>query len=150
MTSNPPTTTSDPVQTATAFVGAVVWGEHLRVWELLGREGRTTVLRVATDRGMPEDLAARLRDGTAATLEREEFLTDLVNGLRSDLHGNDVDALEFELGPDLGDETVARVVALSPTPAPALLGGALPAASIELAREDGTWRVVRLVPRLAT
>ena len=133
-----------PDDTARAFVDAVIWGDHRRVWDLRGLEGRTTVLRIAGDRGMDEALVARLRDGTAAEGERDEFLSDLVNGLRSDLAGNDLDALEYELDPAPNEPGRARVVIL--TPLPLSLGGTLPAASVELSSEAGEWRVERLVP----
>ena len=134
-------------ETTRAFVGAVVWGEHLRVWELLGQEGRQAVLRVAVNHGMDEALAARLRDGTATAGELEDFLTELVNGLRADLQGNDVEGLEYELDPEPPGPGRARVV-LS-TPVPAELGPGLPVGSAELSEEDGQWRVDRLVPRKA-
>jgi hypothetical protein len=133
-----------PDETARAFVDAVVWGEHRRVWDLLGLEGRTTVLKVAANRGMDEVLVARLRDGTAADGEREEFLADLVNGLRADLAGNDLDALEYELDPVAGEPGRSRVVIQAPLNP--LLGGYLPAASVELSQESGSWKVERLVP----
>jgi hypothetical protein len=136
-----------PGDTARVFVQAVAWGEHHRVWDLLSAEGRRAVLRVATTRGMPEPLAARLRDGTADDAERDQFLGDLVNGLRADLQGTDVDALEFEVYDGL-EPGAARVVLIVPVPNP-LLGAGLPAASIELHLEDGGWHVDRMVPRVA-
>ncbi|HEX2275141.1 MAG TPA: hypothetical protein VHG90_14835 [Acidimicrobiales bacterium] len=138
------TASMGPDETARAFVDAVIWGDHKLVWDLLGIEGRTTVLRIAGDRGMDDALVARLRDGTAADAERDEFLADLVNGLRADLAGNDLDALEYELDTAPHEPGRARVVVHSPLP-PAL-GGTLPAASVELSSEAGEWRVERLVP----
>ena len=138
------TSTMGPDDTARAFVDAVIWGDHKLVWDLLGIEGRTTVLRIAGDRGMDEALVARLRDGTAADAERNEFLSDLVNGLRADLAGNDLDALQYELDSAPHEPGRARVVVHAPLPA--ALGGTLPAASVELATEAGEWRVERLVP----
>ncbi|MGI9033130.1 MAG: hypothetical protein ACR2HY_05525 [Acidimicrobiales bacterium] len=133
-----------PDETARAFVDAVVWGEHRRVWDLLGLEGRTTVLKVAANRGMDEVLVARLRDGMASGAEREEFLADLVNGLRADLAGNDLDALEYELDAAPAEPGRSRVVIQAPLNP--LLGGYLPAASVELSNEAGSWKVERLVP----
>lgn len=131
---------------AKAFVDAVAWGEHLKVWDLLSEEGRRTVLRVGAARGMDEGLAARLRDGTAATGEQDEFLADLVKGLRADLAGSDLDALEAELDPDTSEPGRARVVLVAPLPEVLNLPG-LPVASVEMAEEDGGWRVDRLIPR---
>jgi hypothetical protein len=134
-----------PTDTARTFVDAVIWGEHRQVWDLFGLEARTTVLNVARKRGMDEALLARLRDGTASESERNGFLSDLVNGLRADLAGNDLDALEYELDSEPLEVGRARVILHAPLP-PAL-GGTLPVASVELSSDDGVWRVERLVPR---
>lgn len=136
---------------AGSFVDAVVWGEHLKVWELMGIEARTTVLKVASDRGMDEALVARLRDGTAAAAERDEFLIDLVNGLRADLAGNDLDALEYEEDAEPPEPGRSRIVISVPVAAG--FGGNLPVASVELSMESSTsgeaeWRIERLVPQV--
>ena len=137
---------------ARTFVDAVVWGEHLKVWELMGLEARTTVLKVASDRGMDEALVARLRDGTASVGERDEFLADLLNGLRADLAGNDLDALEYEEDAEPPEPGRSRVVVSVPVAVG--FGGNLPVASVELATEPSTsgeaaWRVERLVPQMS-
>jgi len=129
-----------------------VWGEHLKVWDLMGIEARTTVLKVASDRGMDEGLVARLRDGTASDAEREEFLADLINGLRADLAGNDLDALEYEDDTTPQEPGRARVVILVPVAVG--FGGNLPVGSVELAIEPSTneepqWRIQRLVPQVS-
>lgn len=136
-----------PVDVTRQFVDAVVWGEHRKVWELLGLEARTTVLKVASNRGMDEALVARLRDGTAADAERDEFLADLVNGLRADLAGNDLDALVYEDDPEPMEPGRARVV-LS-VPVAVGFGGNLPVGSVELAIEEAEWRIERLVPQVS-
>lgn len=143
---------SSPADAAREFVDAVVWGEHLKVWDLLGIEARTIVLKVASDRGMDEALVARLRDGTAAAAERDEFLIDLVNGLRADLAGNDLEALEYEEDAEPPEPGRARVVITVPLPPG--LGGNLPVASVELAKEPSTsgedaWRIERVVPQVS-
>lgn len=139
------------LETARAFVDAVVWGEHLKIWELMGLEARTTVLKVASDRGMDEGLVARLRDGTASVAERDEFLADLLNGLRADLSGNDLDALEYEEDAEPPEPGRARVVISVPVAVG--FGGNLPVGSVELATEPSTtgeaaWRIERLVPQV--
>ena len=133
-----------PVEVTRLFVDAVAWGEHRKVWELLGREGRRNVLRVAVNNGMEEGLAARLREGTATEGETEQFLVELVNGLRADLVSTNVDELEYELDPEPQPDGGARVQLL--TPVPPELGPGLQAGSAELSEEDGSWRVNRLVP----
>lgn len=135
-----------PEEVARSFVEAVAWGEHHTVWELLSQEGRTLVLRLGATRGMDQALAARLRDGTAATAEREEFLTDLINGLRADLAGNELDNLETELDTTLVGATSVRVILVSPLPAALSLPG-LPFATVELTDEAQGWRIDRMVPR---
>ncbi len=138
-------TTVEATTVARTFIEAIAWGEHRRVWELLGPEGRKTVLRVAVKNGMDEALAARLRDGTAGPSETEEFLAELLNGLRADLAGNDLDTLEYSADDDERTDQV-RVVLTAPVP-PLLGPVGLPVGSLELARHDGQWLVERLTPR---
>lgn len=135
---------------AREFVSAVAWGEHRKVWDLLGPEGRKTVLRVAVNHGMDEALAARLRDGTAAKSESDEFLAQLVNGLRADLRGNDLDSLEYSPDP-LPEPNRTRVVLVVPLPIGlAESGSGLPIGSLEMASDDsGSWRVERLLPNVS-
>jgi hypothetical protein len=144
--------TAGALDTAREFVDSVVWGDHRKVWELMGIEARTTVLKVAADRGMDEALVARLRDGTASDAERDEFLMDLIAGLRSDLAGNDLDALEYEEDIEPPEPGRARVVILVPVAVG--FGGNLPVGSVELATESSTsgeaeWRIQRLVPQVS-
>lgn len=135
---------------ARRFVSAVIWGEHITLWGLFTDEARRSVLRIAVGRGMDEALAARLRDGTAARVERDTFLADLVNGLRADLRGNDLDALEYQpdattLDDEVSDPGAARVMLMAPMLAG--LGAPLPVASMEMVRDGDQWRVERLTPR---
>lgn len=134
----------DATTTASAFIEAVVWGEHNKVWELLASSGRTEVLEVATKRGMDEALAERLGSGTGSPAETNEFLTDLLNGLRSELAGNDLDHLSFELDATRSGGGRAKVV--MHVPLHPGLGGTLPIGTIDLATEGSAWRVERLVP----
>lgn len=137
-----------PEKVAKAFVDAVAWGEHHTVWELLSEDGRHLVLRVGATRGMDQALATRLRDGTATTVEREEFLTDLVSGLRADLAGNDLDNLDAELMDDTGPPEPGRARVLLVLPLPEILAiPGLPVAEVEMVEETGQWRVDKLLPR---
>ncbi|MGH9157692.1 MAG: hypothetical protein ACRD1K_18075 [Acidimicrobiales bacterium] len=133
----------DALAVARSFVDAVAWGDHRRVWELLGPEGRKTVLRVAVNGGMDEALAARLRDGTAAAVESDAFLADLVNGLRADLVGNDLDAMEYR--PDPAPEPGRFRVGLAVRTHEFLAVDGLPVGMVELSEDGGSWRVERLV-----
>lgn len=139
------------LETTRVFVDAIVWGEHRQVWDLLGDEARTTVLKVATKRGMDEALVARLRDGTAGDAERDEFLADLMTGLRADLSGNDLDALEYE--EDAEQIEPGRVRVVISVPVAVGFGANLPVASVELATDpsrtgEAAWRIERLVPQV--
>ncbi len=139
-----------PEEAARTFIQAVVWGEHHVVWEMLSEEAQRVVMGIATARGMPEPLAARLRDGTASTAELDQFRGDLVNGFRTDLLGVEVDTLEYEIDQAPLEPGTVRVILMVPVPDPAL-GRGLPTASLELSREgdDGDWRVERLVRRIS-
>lgn len=142
--------TASPAETTQTFVEAVAWGEHHVVWEMLSTEAQRKVMSIAASRGMPEPLAARLRDDTATQAETDQFRGDLVNGFRTDLIGVDVDTLEYEVDEAVLEPGTARVILVVPVPDPRL-GRGLPTASIELRTEgeDGQWRIERLTARLA-
>lgn len=142
--------TASPTETARRFVQAVAWGEHHVVWDMLGTEAHRVVLGIATSRGMPEPLAARLRDGSASEAEIDQFRGDLVNGFRADLLSIDVDTLEYEVDEAVNEPGSARVILVIPVPNP-ILGSGLPGGSLELRQEgeDSQWRVDRLIARLA-
>ncbi len=136
----------EALDAARRFVQAVAWGEHRTVWSLLGREGRSTVLRIAVTRGMDEALSARLRDGTTSSGEEHQFLTDLVNGLRADLAGTDLDGLDYDIEP--GPAEPGRLHVMLSAPVHANLGVAgLPVGTLEMVEADGAWVVERLLPR---
>jgi len=137
-----------PGGAAAAFVQAVVWGDHHLVWEMLSTEAQRTVIQIATSRGMPEPLAARIRDGTATKAELDQFRGDLVNGFRADLLSADIDTLQYEVDEAVFEPGTARVVLVVPVPDPRL-GRGLPAASVEMRQEAEEWRIERLIPRLA-
>lgn len=126
------------------FIEGITWGDHHKVWELLATAGRDAVLEVASKRGMDEAQVARLREGTGSRAETDEFLADLVNGFRADLAGNDLDNLQYLADAIPTEDDRANVVIHVPLhPA---LGGTLPVATLQLAREVAGWRVERLVP----
>lgn len=143
------------IDVARSFVDAVAWGDHERVWELLAREGRQAVLRVALGRGMDDVLASRLREGTATDAEQAAFLSDLVNGLRIDLAGADLDRVEFVGGasvpPGVAEPRPGREYVGVLDPLPLVLGPdagtGLPVATVELVEEPQGWRVSRLLPQ---
>ncbi|CAN5537974.1 hypothetical protein BH18ACT1_BH18ACT1_06220 [soil metagenome] len=133
-----------PVEVARAFLDAVLWGEHSKVWELLDDTARRTVLQVATRGGLGAVPAARMREGTASSAERDRFLTALVHGLRRDLAGTDLDTIVLTL---LEPPSAGTAVVLLELPVAEALGGPVPAGSIELSEDgDAGWRITRLVP----
>lgn len=133
-----------PVATAQAFVRAIAWNEHTTVWDLLSPAARAAVLDLATRRGMDPLLAARLREGTTGTEERDQFLADLLRGLAKELPGVDLDTVRCARGGDgttVDGSTLVQLV----VDAPAELGGDVPVGQVELVPDyDGRWSVVRL------
>lgn len=133
----------DPAVAAKRFVDAVAWNEHTDVWDMLSDEARLAVLEVATRRGMDALLSARLREGTAATEERDDFLADLLHGLRAELVGVDLEALRYETvggGATIAESTLVRLV----IDVAVELGAPVPVAHLELIVERQRWAVVRL------
>ena len=134
----------DAMPVAEDFIEAVVWGDHSKVWELIGTAGRSEVLEVATKRGMDEGMAARLAIDNGSPAETREFLTDLVNGLRSELAGNDLDHITYEV--DQAQSEAGRAAIRMFVPLHQLLGGTLPIGTLFLVPETDIWRVERLIP----
>ena len=139
---------TSPDEAARTFIQAVAWGEHHMVWDMLSSDAQRVVMGIATSRGMPEPLAARLRDGTATQAELDQFRGDLVNGFRADLLAIDIDTLEYDVVDGALEPGTARVVLVVPVPDP-ILGSGLPAGSLELTQEGEDWKVDRLISRLA-
>lgn len=143
-----PLPAGEPAAIAGAFIDAIAWGEHTTVWELLSGTGRSVALAVAQANGLDRVVAGRIRDRLANPVELEDFLAQLLGGLRHDLRS--VDVGEIRIGtcataPDGATATVELAV-------PSLLPGtdSWPAGSIVLSDDgSGTWRVDRLEPVLA-
>ena len=135
--------------TVAAFVHAIVWGEHHRVWELLGPAARDRVLESACRRGLDSVAAARARLGTWGTEEADQFLTALVRGLRVDLSGVDLELVQVVEGAEVQPDGSLRFRLESTTALPAILtGGANWAAgAVLIAVEADGWRVRSLEPR---
>ncbi len=134
---------ADAAESAKTFVDAVAWNVHTEVWDMLSDGARLAVLEVATRRGMDALLSARLREGTAAGDERDDFLADLLHGLRSELIGVDTDALRYELA-GAGETVVGSTLVRLVIDLPVELGAPVPVAHLELIDERDRWRVVRL------
>lgn len=132
-----------PVRAAARFLDAIVWGEHLVVWEMLSPVGREVVLAAGERRGLDPLQAQRLRLGTSPIEERDAFLSGLVRGLRVDFSNVSLE----EVRP--ADEGVAQEdgsveVTLE---CPARFGPeGWAAGSVVLSRTGGEWLVDRVVP----
>lgn len=136
----------DPMSAAERFLRAIVWGEHLTVWEMMSAVGHEYVLQAGARRGLDPFLAQRIRFGTSTRDELDSFLTGVVHGLRVDFSAvplDDVRAAPCAVA--LGAETVDV-----PLECPATFGGACWAAgSIVLSRSGENWLVDRVKPVLS-
>ena len=141
---------NDALTTATDFLHAIVWGEHHRVWELLGPAARERVLGAATRRGLDAVAASRARLGTWGVEEADVFLTSLVRGLRVDLSGVDLDLIHVIDEPEpLPDGSMRFRLESTTLLPPELTGGANWAAGAVIVNyEPDGWRVRALEPRL--
>ena len=136
---------------ARQFLDAVLWGEHLNVWQLMSGVARSAALAVAERNGLDAIVATRARAGTWTDGEADELLTDLVKGLRADLGGVDLSNIttadvEISMHPAGARATVAlSVPSLLPTE---LTGGeGWAAGTIELVETATGWLVDRLNTR---
>lgn len=150
-------------EVARSFVDAIVWGEHLRVWELFAPEAREHVLGTASRRGLDAVAAERARQETWSRQEADAFLTALLHGLRVDLSGVDLDQILVSEEPVRLEDGSLRFDLQNPSSLPpTLTGGANWAAGAVVVRwVDGSaealtttpsapWRVMRLIARPAT
>lgn len=136
------------VEAAERFFAAV--GEHdLRgFWEMMSDGARAYVLELALDRGMEFDLNSRLRQGTATDEEFDTYLDELLEGIKRDLRGLDLQRLAFEAAPE--PEVPGKVRVTYSTRMDAMLGDVqptLPAGSLMMTEEGGEWKVDRLIPK---
>ena len=134
--------------TAEAFVHAVIWGEHTAIWDLLGPAGRVTALNVAQHNGMDRVVASRITDGLADPREFDDFLRQLVGGIRRDLRSVDLNDLRVHMVVEdpSGQAAVAHLVVPSSIPG----SDDWAAGSLELRRTDpGRWSIDRLNPMVA-
>lgn len=133
---------------AQRFVDAVARGEHTTIWELLDPEARERAIAVAVGRGLDRVRAQRLRDGVSDPVELEDFLRQVLHGLRRDLRSVEVDRLTIVDPPQQLDDGMVAVALLSPSTLPGIDGW--PAGRLLLtAAVDGGWSIVRLEPVVA-
>lgn len=133
----------EAIDVAARFITAIVWGEHLIVWELLSGSGRDTVLEAGGRRGMDPIQVQRIRLGTSSTEEMDTFLTGLLHGLRVDFSSVQLDSVVPR----------AEVVALADDSVevglecPASFGdGSWAAGSLILSTDGGRWLIDRVKP----
>ena len=133
---------------AGAFIAAIAWGEHTTVWELLSETGRSVALAVAQANGLDRVAAGRIRDRLANPVELEDFLAQLLGGLRHDLRSVDVGEIQLGACTMAPDDATATVELSVPSLLPGT--GSWPAGSVVCSDDGaGTWRVDRLEPVLA-
>lgn len=133
---------------AEAFLRAIVRGEHTTIWELLSDDGRRAALSVAMENGMDRAVAGRIHDGLADPIERQEFLRQLVHGLRRDLRSVDLPNLSVDADSLRETPSTASIAITSPSLIPGTDGWA--AGQLVLSRdEDRGWCIDRMEPRLA-
>lgn len=138
----------DSAQEATAaFLTAIDQGNAHAVWACFSTGARQFVINRGIRRGLSPVAGASILDGTASPHFRDQFLEDLLAGLRRDLEGVRFPLVEIGALAPLDDRRV-RVTYLEAFDVP--LGpplDPLPVGSVELVEEDGAWRVERLIPR---
>lgn len=137
---------SAPIAAAQRFFAAVKDGDREEVWHLFSDIARAFVLDRAIERGMNFDLASRIRQETATEEERDEYLQALLDGVRHDLRGVDLDRLTFSEEPNEGGGVLVTygvevVNAITPE------GSTITAGSMVMVEEGDAWRVERLRPR---
>lgn len=139
------------------FFFAVTIGDGEAVWDELGEQARAYVLNLAVRQGMDFELGSRLRHGQASPEEQAEYLANLVRGLQRDTEGIDLASLAYEAevvegGPTPADRVRVRYavpLGLTLPARPRTPDGqaTIPAGSVIVAREQGHWRIERLIPR---
>lgn len=134
-------------EAAEAFLHAIVWGEHTVIWELLSSSGRETALAVAGDNGLDRVVASRIRNGLADPVELDDFLRQLLGGLRRDLRSVDIAQITVSFVEETAGQTAVAALQV-PSAFPNSDGWA--AGELELSVIDGGgWLIDRLQPRVA-
>jgi hypothetical protein len=132
---------------ARAFIHAIVWAAHTTLWDLLSDEGRTLALSVAVRNGLDRVVAGRIRDDLADPRELQQFLQQLVVGLRRDLRSVELTELTVGECNRIDNGTVA-VELQTPSQLPGIDAWAAGRLILSPDPERG-WLVDRLEPRLA-
>ena len=139
-------TASSPATVAARFVDAITWGEHTVVWQLLSGSGRSVAVSVALANGLDRVVAARISDDVADPAEFDDFLRQLIRGLRRDLRSVDVSELQ------VGSCVVTGGVAVAHLTTPSVIPGTDDWAAGRLRLSmggGGVWTIDRLEPIVA-
>ncbi|HYR63571.1 MAG TPA: hypothetical protein VET24_13200 [Actinomycetota bacterium] len=138
----------EPLKAAERFFQALAGDDARGLWDCFGEQARSYVLNVGLERGMDFDLNSRLRQGTATDQEFEEFMGDLLQGVRRDLRGVDIQRLAFESQVEPETTLRVRVTYLVTLGEPGVgIVTAVPAGSLVMVLERDDWKVERIVPR---
>jgi hypothetical protein len=138
----------EPLKAAERLFQALAEGDSRGLWECFGEQARSYVLNVGLERGMDFDLNSRLRQGTATDEEFDEFMGDLLQGVRRDLRGVDLQRLAFESAVEPETTLRVRVTYVVTLGEPGVgIVTAVPAGSLVMVLEHGDWKVERIVPR---
>jgi hypothetical protein len=132
---------------AEAFFAALVQRDGQALWDVLSETSRAFVLNIAVERGMDFELASRLRDGAAGDEERTTYQDELLEGILRDLRTVDLSRLAFESAAEPHAPMQVRVRFMVSLGEAGDHLAAVPAGSLLLTLEEGTWKVERLIPR---
>lgn len=133
---------------AEEFFSAIHRGDARDLWDLFSEQAQAFILNKGHERGMDFDLSSRLRAGTASEDETNEFLSDVLAGIQSDLRGIDFARLAFDSKAEPEAPMQVRVNYLVQVgPAIQDLATAIPAGSVVLSLQPDGWRIERLIPR---
>lgn len=130
------------------FFDAVRDGDHRGLWALFSETAQAYVLNLAVERGMDFDLGSAIRQGTAADEDLDNYLEELLEGIRRDVRGVELDRLAFDVKPIPESPGEVRVVYLAQVDVPGReQPTTIPAGSLVTAKEPDGWRVLRLIPK---
>lgn len=136
-----------PVEVGKAFLDALRLGDEEQLWQLFSEDARLQILALGDRIGVPADVVARMRLGTALPDERTAFLADVLEGIRADFSTTDVSMLVPE-DAIRGDGKI-RVALVQPiASAPGFRLPPIPAGWLRLVEVDQTLRIEHVeVPR---
>lgn len=128
------------------FLDAVLWAEHLTVWELFSPSAREVALAGAARRGLDSVAAERARQGTWTDNERDRLLGALVRGLCIDLAGANLEDVSVgQVDPLSEGRVLVTLEALATLPDVMTAGQGWALGRVELSLGPDRWMVERIV-----